>query len=1849
MTIKLLIPGQREPAAPYVAAIRSGAPGAATKASTHLLDNVQVLHAFSLSPAAREAKKERPEALEVEDQDILEFEVEGGFTVWTSAARYREHVARWQPDAVSEQGFRVGAIAQPSVTERGVKQWVASALRVLRLKPDEIWEDLKNPAKWPEFFKDVVKGKGEQLGAWATAKLLMYLIEQRLTPGPGLYRWAGEVNTGPGDLAHAQPVTAAELPQGRPLLVFIHGTASRTLSSFGALATPDASLYWQALRESFGEHIYAFEHRTMSDSPIDNAIALLETLPMGARVHLVTHSRGGLVGDLLCLTGLSDEQIRSYGRRDAAQKEADAYDRGQLNRLRDLIRQKHLRIARYARVACPSRGTLLASDNIDEFLSILTNLIGLIPGLGTQAIYQVVMRVTLEVVQQRLQPSVIPGIEAMIPESPLVALLNNARQTTGALGVIAGDIEGGNWLKQLGVFITDRFIYEGRDNDLVVNTDSMFFGAHRDDVHYVFHRGSTVNHFNYFRNEPTRAALVRWITAPEERNPEEFQALDVQRPMPVPTLRSIQKRAAVAQPMVFVLPGIMGSQLKRGGNLIWLDYADLLLGGLARIRDVDDPQVTPVGLIGDYYRALCEFLSDSHEVIPFAYDWRKSIREAGADLGQAVEKSLAASGQPIRFVAHSMGGLVVRSFIAQHAHLWEKVCARTGSRLLMLGTPNRGSYAMVETLLGVASTIRQLALLDIFHSRREIVEIVAGFHGALELLPQQQGNEPDWFTQEIWTELGEITRSDGGLPSAALLREARGVVTALPVEIPNADRVLYVAGAAPSTPCGIEVDPHGRLLLMTTDAGDGRVTYASGKLPGVATWYATAAHGDLASHKPVFPAILQLLGDGHTGELPSTPPASARGVGSKTPYMPQSVLYPTEAEFVVGLMGAGSRRYKSGKAVSFKASVAHGDLRHAKFPIMAGHYEGDTIAGPEGYLNQRLHGALSQRYQLGIYPGALGTSTVVLREPSHLQKALDIPQGAVIIGLGAMGELAPATLSNAVRRGVLDYVALHEDRCGKTGPPGSGRSQLHEVGLSMLLIGTNSGSNITVEDSVGALLRAVAQANHEIAHTRGLATRIGEIEIVELYADVAIQAAHAVKKLAPEIESELDVCIEAADLLCEGRGGEVRVIPSRSCDQWRRWIITAEERGAAQAMQPALPAPLVERIRSTLSNPAQVDIKAWNEVLALAFPDPDRRPREAAALRYIVLTDRARAEVRVQQRQPELIDRLLRISVRDTQFNPGNARTLFELMIPNALKDNLVQQSRMVIVVDAQTAAYPWELMVYGMRPVCVETGIVRQLQTARFRQQIRASTVNDAFVVGDPRTSEGVPPLPAAREEAQQVASLLRGHFQVNCYCDRPSTHEVFDGLFAHPYRVVHLAGHGYYEAGGVTHSRARSGILLDNGLYLTAAEIRQMRQIPDLVFLNCCHLAQVGPDVREVAPVAYNRLAASVSRELIEMGVRAVVAAGWAVRDDAANFFARVFYDEMLAGATFGDALLYARRRTWQKFPDCNTWGAYQAYGDPDFRLLPIPLTRRDGYKTNGGWVASQELLQALKGTKDLESLTKLLGRCPPAWIKRGDVLACIGTVYGKIDQFEQAIEYLRKALESDDADHDISLQVVEQLANFEARWGEKSRQPLLIEQAVQRLNTLNSLAESVERLALLGSAYKRLAQIREGEDRQSALRNSAEWYRRSADHKLARGEVDPYPVINWLTTMAILNEVPDDVQVWLARARAAAKERFSVSRSFWDAVSLPDAALLEHLLGDSLDAAAADDIVAQYRAAFMEAQVSEKERNSVLNQLLFIVKMATPRAKGPRVRSLEGVRRIHGQLADPGAARSTGAGKA
>src|SRR4029453_18201217 len=57
------------------------------------------------------------------------------------------------------------------------------------------------------------------------------------------------------------------------------------------------------LFEAYQNRVLALQHRSLTESPIQNALALArqlaEVLPGGAELHLVSPPRGGLVGELM--------------------------------------------------------------------------------------------------------------------------------------------------------------------------------------------------------------------------------------------------------------------------------------------------------------------------------------------------------------------------------------------------------------------------------------------------------------------------------------------------------------------------------------------------------------------------------------------------------------------------------------------------------------------------------------------------------------------------------------------------------------------------------------------------------------------------------------------------------------------------------------------------------------------------------------------------------------------------------------------------------------------------------------------------------------------------------------------------------------------------------------------------------------------------------------------------------------------------------------------------------------------------------------------------------------------------------------------------------------------------------------------------------------------------------------------------------------------------------------------------------------------------------------------------------------------------------------------------------------
>jgi len=1310
----------------------------------------------------------------------------------------------------------------------------------------------------------------------------------------------------------------------------------------------------------------------------------------------------------------------------------------------------------------------------------------------------------------------------------------------------------------------------------------------------------------------------------------------------------------------------MGSHLQAGGDRVWFDFFDLVGGGLDKIR-YGLPDVAAESLFEKFYGDLADHLEASHAVVPFAYDWRRPIEESATELANVVTQQLAGHpDQPVRLLAHSMGGLVVRAMLAGKPEIWNKIVARPGGRFIMLGTPNNGSHAMVETLLGKSSAVRNLARIDLRHDLQEVLDIVAGFPGALQLLPRPgfadtgQSQVTDYLDDALWEEYRRSNQDrwfgNGvvGVPNAGDLQTARRLWEQTLLEkaeqagpwrhtpISHPERIAYVFGQADNTPCGVKAEGR-QLKMIGTPQGDGSVTWSAGRLdflPEDRYWYIPVSHGDLAGTTEHFPALDDLLQTGSTDKLGRLPVSRGEQRGEETVriYDAGPVPYPGEEELARSLLGGKPQpRQARIEPRSLRVSVIAMDLRFAQHPVICGHYTGDAISGAEAQIDQALvGGALTKRKRLGKYVGEIGTSAVVLAARTEEEIERGTGRGAVIVGLGEWGRLAVHQVTEAVRAGVLDYLLQQLDRDSENRTDADRKPR--EFKLASVLIGYNSTTNISVEASVEAVVRGVCLANRQFQETMGSPLRVGKLEFLELFRDTAITAAVAVRDLPQRLEKDrkqLGTRIEAGTELREGEGVRPRLQVSESFGYWPRLIVTAADRSEDDSEEPdrgePLPTALAER------------------------------------LKYVLLSERARAEAIVEQRQPGLVEALVRDAIKSVKFDRDISRTLFQLLVPLDLKSVARQTPRLLLAVDGYTANLPWEMLQADDEPLAVRTALVRQLVSTCYRQGIRRAVSKTACVVGDPST-EGyykhyfgdsgnrdetrLVRLDGAAQEADAVRQTLeKAGYAVQFLQRDASKLDVFNALYREPYRILMIAAHGMYNALRRDGGR-RSGVVLSDGIMLTAAELNRMEVVPDVVFLNCCHLGQV-----DATPRAYNRLAYSISRELIEMGVRCVVAAGWSVNDAAACDFARAFFGALVEdGKPFGESVWIARKVACDGYPDLNTWGAYQAYGDPSYRL---DHDERDREESIWKPVSPQELTERLTGlriahkheqAKDHQKTAKkakeLLRGVPPAWQDLPEVQFALGDLYGELgpENFESAQQAYLRAIAEEDMSGRVPLRAIEQLANLEARTGEKKggKEGLaLIDRAITGLTGLLEISMpmtgekeaaaktgsaearrmNVERWSLLGSAWKRKAAVLAADDPQgmlAALEKSRRAYA-SCEGTTSDEDFNPYAMLNRLQLDGILgglsaNEVSERVHLAGQCARSA-RQRFARTYSFWDAVMSADAQLAKRLLDRSLPNSA-EVLVKSYQEAIERVPKSARELDSVVKQLRLFAKFLRPK---------------------------------
>ena len=1061
---------------------------------------------------------------------------------------------------------------------------------------------------------------------------------------------------------------------------------------------------------------------------------------------------------------------------------------------------------------------------------------------------------------------------------------------------------------------------------------------------------------------------------------------------------------------VVVIHGIMGGKLATvdetgDEDLVWVNYFRLLEGRIAGFKldaagNQADPniEVLTCGLLDEYLPLVME-LEGTWQVLPFAFDWRLDIDRSAARLDEAIRGW--AGGQPAHIIAHSMGGLVSRRFIQKFPQTWASMAdgstLESGGRLIMLGTPNRGSFAISFVLSGEEKTVKMLAKLDSRHDLPEILEIINTFPGSYQMLPSPKLSFDDdrakLFSASTW----------GGYPvPQALLDKGKSFQTELDPVI-DAHRLLYVAGYDQETPYRIRVDGQGRFSYKQTLAGDGRVPHELGLLPDVPTYYVREIHGDLPSNGDVLAALPDLLRTGETTRLPREIPSrakravdarwkSAREVAPEVPPEVDAILGANvrargatpvgheeamvlESALVSSFAGAsrtiadarspaavgakGSKGIKRARRASAKPvlEVMWGDIVEASGEVYAcGHYQGVMPQRGELAIDYLVSG-VSPREQAAYDKRRLAITSLTRRgmlqgevgDVSFFPIPGSSRRVAVIAGMGHPGSFGRAELERLGRNLTEAVVVLPDVRTVNTLLIGSGIGNLPVwLALEGLLEGVNEAlaegerntsiRTIRIVEMDWRQARVISARLNELADRGGLATFQVRRDVVAGPAGRFSEGAAFSALIAAAAGHVKEKEVQALLSRLPTAGG-LRGAASKKLEDLRK---SANLLDTVQALN-------LGRLKDDTGNPE-------GGAQRLSFLKSD------SGLRVAAIDDGAVVPERIMPVRWDLIEDLIGQMVDP---DPGtikeNADLLAGFVVPADFRSQLTGGSSVIVEVDRTTARIQWEMLsgisrgLDATRPLAIDKCVARQLRTTYSSPPTRAASASTklrALVIGDPGDEAAKYSLPGARREAIEVYRLLKREPDIDVTAligsedaDRTGELEDFEPAtllatlkhLRRGYDILHFAGHGNFEDDDK--ERTKAGWIFGTG-YFTARELGCIDTVPRLVVANACLsglFARETPDPKEALRQA--QLLPGLADEFFMRGVRNYVGTAWSVNDEGAILFAQQLYAGLFEknfGASLGTAMLRARRHLKEREDDFGAlWAAYHHYGDPGFSL--------------------------------------------------------------------------------------------------------------------------------------------------------------------------------------------------------------------------------------------------------------------------------------------------------------------------
>ncbi|MDI9879380.1 CHAT domain-containing protein [Flectobacillus longus] len=1569
----------------------------------------------------------------------------------------------------------------------------------------------------------------------------------------------------------------------KPYLLFIHGTASNTIGSFGKLRfnnidTPE----WKFLQNLYPNQILAFQHETLSKSPLLNALELVKQLPNGIVLDLVTSSRGGLIGDIISLYSATNIGVSGFNltQKQLLEKEKRKNDLESIDKLDKLFSTKKITINRFVRVGCPAAGTSLASKRLSTFFNILTNVIGFTIGNNTNPIFVILKSLLTEIINTKNEPDVLPGIEAQRLESPFIKALNcpTVTGTSDKLFVISSNAVPKFNLRGV-LIVVSRAVFKGK-NDLVVDTESMYQGARRSQkIHYHFEQETDIYHLDYFHNADTRAKLqsalepIINLSIFKEFSQDEIPNTDrnvALRLFGAPGGGIHNDTVSYKRPVLILIPGIMGSVLSENNSVIWLDFFKIVGGQLNRLA-IENKDIRATAIIESSYGKFLDAFSKNYDVITFGFDWRKSLQES-ANLFNTRINELLKSNLKIQIVAHSMGGLLFRDFILNHPETWQRLNSSHNFRIIYLGTPFKGSYRIPAVLTGKDDIIKSLSLVDLINSKAELISTFLKFEGIHNLLPLTTNEGNDFARKETWLKLQNAANegSELSIISDLDLKKFRAYRTKVLSTIDSIDysNMVYIAGKGDKTADSYEIiefsNQKKELRFGYTSNGDESVTWESGIPQKIknnnAVYYVDVTHGSLANTSGLFDGINDILRTGKTNKFSKTNIEVSKDRSIKTSIQPEMTFFDkSQVGIERAILGLTKSPQYINTLTSINVSVSKGDLIYSSYPIMVGHFKGDGILSAESVIDNYLENILTEKRQFGLYPEEIGQSEVFISGNTNISF-----KGAIIIGLGEVGEFTSSQLKETVEQAITNYLfKIYFNKNSKKNK---------EIGVSTLIIGSGYGG-LPLETSICSIIEGVNRANEKFRVVKKEdAPTIKYLEFIERMEDKALSCFQILTKIEKINSERLPITIKERKIKSLVGGIQKRLTFESATNDW--WNII------------------------TVTN----EIKNGKEGMAFSLS-----------------THGAKEDKRSVFVNSSIINDLLKTISIKNQFDKKISKAIFEQLIPNEFKDYLMNNIDLIWMLDEKTAEYPWELLQSSLdensTPLSVSSGMIRKLITRNASFKNTVISENIALVVGDPiLDNQKYRQLDGAKDEAIFVTKKFEANSIKTVSLIRDEASTILVNLSIGGYKYLHLAGHGQFSED----SSLKTGMVIGNSI-LTVDQINQIRPVPEFTFINCCELGEINSVSEQKAFDAF-RLAANIGTQLILNGVKAVVVAGWSVGDQPALTFSQEFYNFMFEGYTLGEATRKAREKLFDAYGyENNTWGAYQCYGDQFYKFNNEKPSVNIEYDYATPEQAEYDLYNFLgdleRGTtfKNIDVANKAFENIQTkinfSSVRSPQCTELEAKIYFELGDYKNSILKYEELIKNESST--FTVKSLEEYCNIRSKYCVELLETSLdninvtnqLDSVINDLKQLLSISETYERFNLLGSAFKRKGLIsKEIEAKKECYKTALGYYTKASRSESVYSLSNIYNLTYFLEA----DSIPVNIHFILGSLLSNLDTR---NLSYWDLVSRFNLLLTKYIICKDVDfSEVKNEYVALRRyAGTIGKKKAEKENIDIIMDLL------------------------------------------